>query len=92
MDNQNTADVIQSRRESHKVETGLYATSWFWRMFPSGMRRRWWLFRVFDLIVRCLPVLQKRKRLLVIRMDGIGDMVLFRSALDQYADVFGFSV
>jgi len=32
---------------------------------------------------------KKRRGLLVVRMDGIGDMVLFRRSLDHYADVFG---
>jgi len=66
-----------------------YRASAFWRMLPAGMRRRWWLFRVFDLIARHWPVLGKRKGLLVVRMDGIGDMVLFRRALDHYAEAFG---
>ena len=65
-----------------------FSTSRFWRMFPARMRRRWWLFRFFDLLARCLPVLKKSKGLLVVRMDGIGDMVLFRSTLEDYANVF----
>lgn len=52
------------------------------------MRRRWWLFRPFDLLARLWPTGPKRG-LLVVRMDGIGDMVLFRSALDKYAEAFG---
>lgn len=55
----------------------------------SGMRRRWWLFRPLDLLVRHWPVIKKPKGLLVIRMDGIGDMVLFRRTLDSYAEAFG---
>ena len=66
-----------------------FETSWFWRVLPAGMRRRWWLFRVFDLIARYWPVFGNRKGLLVVRMDGIGDMVLFRHALDLHADIFG---
>lgn len=58
-------------------------------MFPAGMRRRWWLFRFFDLIARKTPIPISRKGLVVVRMDGIGDMVLFRTSLDHYADVFG---
>ena len=61
----------------------------FWRMFPAGMRRRWWMFRPFDLIARNIPVWKKRRGLLVVRMDGIGDMVLFRQSLDHYAEAFG---
>ncbi len=59
-----------------------------WRALPGGMRRRWWLFRPLDLIARHWPVLKKRRGLLVIRMDGIGDMVLFRRVLDHYAAAF----
>lgn len=61
----------------------------FWRMFPAGMRRRWWMFRPFDLIARHFPVFRPRRGLLVVRMDGIGDMMLFRQSLDHYADAFG---
>ena len=33
---------------------------------------------------------QRRKRgVLVVRMDGIGDMVMFRAALEHYPDAFG---
>jgi len=61
----------------------------FWRLLPAGMRRRWWLFRPLDLIARHFPIFRKRRGLLVVRMDGIGDMVLFRSSLDAYAEAFG---
>jgi ADP-heptose:LPS heptosyltransferase len=66
-----------------------FVTNCFWRMFPGSMRRRWWLFRLGDLIARNWPVLKKRTRVLVIRMDGIGDMVLFRNSLDHYAQALG---
>ncbi len=49
------------------------------------------MFRAFDLVARHWPVPAKRRGLLVIRMDGIGDMVLFRGSLDHYADAFGVS-
>jgi len=61
----------------------------FWRALPAGMRRRWWMFRPFDVIARHWPVFRKPSGVLVVRMDGIGDMVLFRLALDHYADAFG---
>jgi len=61
----------------------------FWRMLPSGMRKRWWLFRLPDLIAFHWPVFKTRRGVLVIRMDGIGDMVLFRRSLDHYANAFG---
>ena len=63
----------------------------FWRLFPAGMRRRWWLFRPFDLVARYWPLFNVRKGLVVVRMDGIGDMVLFRNSLDYYEKVFGIS-
>ena len=66
-----------------------FKTTAFWRALPSGMRRRWWLFRLFDLIARHWPVFKRRHGILVVRMDGIGDMVLFRRALDHYAGIFG---
>ncbi len=62
-------------------------TMWHW--FPSAMPRRWWLFRLFDLLVRYFPVFGAPRGLVVIRMDGIGDMMLFRRSLDHYADAFG---
>ena len=63
----------------------------FWRLLPQGMRRRWWLFRLFDGLARYWPVFRSRRGVLVIRMDGIGDMILFRNNLDHYADAFGVS-
>ena len=63
-------------------------SSKFWRLAPADMRRRWWFFRFFDWLTRRLPFVSARRGLLVIRMDGIGDMVLFRNTLDQYSDVF----
>lgn len=53
------------------------------------MRRRWWMFLPVDLLARYWPVLGKPKGLVVVRMDGIGDMVLFRRTLDHYAEAFG---
>lgn len=61
----------------------------FWRLFPAGMRRRWWLFRPLDLIARHFPTFRRRRGLLVVRMDGIGDMVLARGSLAGYAAAFG---
>ncbi|WP_460019572.1 glycosyltransferase family 9 protein [Magnetospira thiophila] len=49
------------------------------------MPRRWWLFRPFDWLARHWPDFRTRRGVLVVRMDGIGDMVLFRRALDHYA-------
>lgn len=61
----------------------------FWRLVPGGMRRRWWLFRPLDQIARHWPILGRRRGVLVVRMDGIGDMVLFRRSLDHYAEALG---
>ncbi len=47
------------------------------------------MFRVLDLIARHWPVFRRRHGILVVRMDGIGDMVLFRRTLDHYAGIFG---
>lgn len=66
-----------------------FRTTAFWRTFPAGMRRRWWLFRAFDLVARHWPVFKQPRGVLVVRMDGIGDMVLFRRALDHYAAALG---
>jgi len=63
----------------------------FWRLLPQGMRRRWWLFRPFDWLARHLAWPVKRQGLVVIRMDGIGDMVLFRNSLEHYAEAFGIA-
>jgi ADP-heptose:LPS heptosyltransferase len=79
---------VVKRLMKSKISADVFSTSRFWRMFPARMRRRWWLFRFFDLAVRYSPVLKKSSGLLVVRMDGIGDMVLFRRALDEYAGVF----
>lgn len=63
----------------------------FWRVLPNGMRRRWWLFRAFDLLVRYLSLPKRRRGLLAVRMDGIGDMVLFRTSLEHYTRAFGIA-
>ena len=66
-----------------------FRVSPFWRLAPAGMRRRWRVFRFLDWIARRFPVPGEKRGLLVVRMDGIGDMVLFRAALDHYAEAFG---
>ena len=53
------------------------------------MPRRWWYFMLFDLVARWWPVRRERRGVLVIRVDGIGDMVLFQPAFRHYAEVFG---
>jgi len=58
-------------------------------LFPRGMRRRWWMFRPIDLLVALCPVFGPKRGLVVVRMDGIGDMVMFRRSLDHYAEAFG---
>jgi hypothetical protein len=66
-----------------------FSRSSFWRLLPAGMRKRWWMFRLLDLIARYWPVFKSPRGILVVRMDGIGDMVLFRRSLDYYAEIFG---
>ena len=73
----------------HLLPRPTFKTNGFWRAIPAGMRRRWWWFRPFDLIARYWPLLKSRRGLAVVRMDGIGDMVLFRNTLDHYAEAFG---
>ena len=53
------------------------------------MRRRWWFFRPIDAVVALWPAPKQKKGVLVVRMDGIGDMVLHRAALDHLADALG---
>lgn len=75
------------RRPDDRAE---FTATRFWRLMPAGMRRRWWLFRVFDLLARHWPLARRRRHgVLVVRMDGIGDMVLFRGSLDHYAEALG---
>jgi ADP-heptose:LPS heptosyltransferase len=66
-----------------------FRVSPFWRLAPAGLRRRWRVFRFLDWLARHWPVAGEKHGLLVVRMDGIGDMVLFRAALDHYAEAFG---
>lgn len=54
----------------------------------SSMPRRWWLFRAFDLVARAWPVRGRPRGLLIVRIDGIGDIVLFHAAYAHYARVF----
>lgn len=56
---------------------------------PRRLPRRWFLFRPFDLLARFWPVAGKRHGVLVVRIDGIGDMVLFHSAFAHYAAALG---
>lgn len=51
--------------------------------------RRWWLFRPLDLAARLWPVWRRRRGVLVVRMDGIGDMVLFQGAFRHYPEALG---
>jgi len=81
--------MLDNAPPNQDVDRPRVKVSAFWRMFPAGMRRRWWMFRPFDLIARHFPVFRRRRGLLVVRMDGIGDMMLFRQSLDHYADAFG---
>lgn len=59
---------------------------------PAPLPRRWWLFRPFDLLACLWPVWRERRGVLVVRIDGIGDMVLFHGAFAHYAEVFGVAL
>ena len=56
---------------------------------PAPRKMRWWILRMAELLARIGGRSTESKGLVVIRMDGIGDMVLFRRSLDHYAEVFG---
>lgn len=57
---------------------------------PPPRKARWWIFAFVEWLARLGGRGRSEPRgLLVIRMDGIGDMVLFRQSLDRYAEVFG---
>jgi ADP-heptose:LPS heptosyltransferase len=47
--------------------------------------RRWWLFRPIDLLARLWPVGRQRRGVLLVRIDGIGDMAMFQGAFEHYA-------
>lgn len=49
---------------------------------------RWWIFRLIEALACLGSRSGESKGLVAIRMDGIGDMVLFRRSLDQYAAAF----
>lgn len=51
--------------------------------------RRWFLFYPLDLLARFWPVFGKPRGVLVVRIDGIGDMVLFHPAFAHYAPALG---
>lgn len=65
--------------------------SWLNTLFPRGMRRRWWMFRPIDLLVALCPAPREKKGAVVVRMDGIGDMVMFRAALEHYPQALGLA-
>lgn len=56
---------------------------------PRRRPRRWFLFRPLDLLARYWPVAGKPRGVLVVRIDGIGDMVLFHPAFQHYATALG---
>ena len=82
------ANDAASPVHSKKTSRISIKASGFWRLLPAGMRKRWWLFRPFDLIARNLPIISSPHDILVVRMDGIGDMTLFRQSLEYYAEAF----
>lgn len=58
-------------------------------LLPRGMNNRWWQFRVIDIITTLLRSRGPKRGLVVVRMDGLGDMILFRQLLDYYPEAFG---
>lgn len=56
---------------------------------PRRRPRRWFLFYPLDLLARFWPVFGKPRGVLVVRIDGIGDMVLFHPAFPHYAQALG---
>jgi ADP-heptose:LPS heptosyltransferase len=56
---------------------------------PRRRPRRWFLFYPLDLLARFWPVFGKPRGVLVVRIDGIGDMVLFHPAFAHYAQAIG---
>jgi len=59
------------------------------RPAPGPRKFRWWLFRVFETLGRLTAFRGRPGGLVAVRMDGIGDMVLFRQSLEYYAEAFG---
>lgn len=51
--------------------------------------RRWLLFRPLDLLARLRPVWRRKRGVLVVRIDGIGDVVLFHGAFAHYTAALG---
>ena len=47
------------------------------------------MFRPIDALVALWPAPRQRRGVLVVRMDGIGDMVMVRAALEHYPEAFG---
>lgn len=54
--------------------------------------RRWFLFYLLDLVARCWPVFGQSRGVLVVRIDGIGDMVLFHPAFAHYPQALGVAL
>ena len=57
-------------------------------IFLGRMKKRWWLFRPVDLFISLCSPKKQKQGLLIVRMDGLGDMVLFRRALERYPKIF----
>ena len=56
---------------------------------PRRRPRRWFLFRPFDFLARFWPAPRTKRGVLVVRIDGIGDMVLFHGAFAHYTAALG---
>jgi len=61
---------------------------------PSGpqtasrrrLPRRWAMFRLTDALAARMPAPRQKKGVLILRMFGIGDALLFRAVLEKYAE------
>lgn len=59
------------------------------KFFVPGMKKRWWAFRIIDLVLWFVPRPKTFQGLLIIRADGLGDFALFRHGARAYARAFG---
>ncbi|MBT3765939.1 MAG: glycosyltransferase family 9 protein [Rhodospirillales bacterium] len=55
---------------------------------PAPSKVRWWIFRLIEALACLGSRVGEPHGLVAIRMDGIGDMVLFCRSLDRYAAAF----
>ncbi len=54
-----------------------------------ALPRRWWMFRLSELLISCIPYKKQKNGVLILRMFGIGDALIFRTVLEKYAEALG---